>query len=97
MSTELGEQVDEAAVEAFAEKVLVDYAGANAFFMASIGDRLGLFEELGARSPGGCEHPSLGLYELGDELKDIRAGRVDGMAASDMGLACLRKRTFERL
>lgn len=46
MSTELKEQVDEAAVEAFAEKVLVDYAGANAFFMASIGDRLGLFLEL---------------------------------------------------
>lgn len=36
-------QVDEAVVEAFVEKVLGDYAGANAFFMASIGDRLGLF------------------------------------------------------
>lgn len=51
MSTELKGQVDEAAVEAFAEKVLVDYAGANAFFMASIGDRLGLFEELDAAGP----------------------------------------------
>jgi SAM-dependent methyltransferase len=51
MSTELEEQVDEAAVDAFAEKVLVDYAGANAFFMASIGDRLGLFEALGAAGP----------------------------------------------
>jgi len=46
VSTELNERVDEAAVEEFAEKVLVDYAGANAFFMASIGDRLGLFTEL---------------------------------------------------
>jgi hypothetical protein len=41
----------EAAVEAFAEKVLGDYAGANAFFMASIGDRLGLFENLAADGP----------------------------------------------
>jgi 2-polyprenyl-3-methyl-5-hydroxy-6-metoxy-1,4-benzoquinol methylase len=55
MSTELEEQVDEAAVEAFAEKVLADYAGANAFFMASIGDRLGLFEELGVAGPATSE------------------------------------------
>jgi 2-polyprenyl-3-methyl-5-hydroxy-6-metoxy-1,4-benzoquinol methylase len=46
MSIELNEQLDDAATEAFAEKVLADYAGANAFFMASIGDRLGLFMEL---------------------------------------------------
>ena len=46
MSTKLKTELDDAAVEEFAEKVLVDYAGANAFFMASIGDRLGLFTEL---------------------------------------------------
>ena len=39
---------DEAAVEAFMEKVLGDYVGANAFFMGAIGDRLGLFAELSA-------------------------------------------------
>jgi 2-polyprenyl-3-methyl-5-hydroxy-6-metoxy-1,4-benzoquinol methylase len=38
--------LEQAAVEAFAERVLGDYAGANAFFMAGIGDRLGLFKEL---------------------------------------------------
>ena len=46
MSTKLEHELDEAAFEAFADKVLVDYAGANAFFLASIGDRLGLFGEL---------------------------------------------------
>jgi 2-polyprenyl-3-methyl-5-hydroxy-6-metoxy-1,4-benzoquinol methylase len=40
--------LDEAAVEAFMEKVLGDYAGANAFFMGAIGDRLGLFADLSA-------------------------------------------------
>jgi hypothetical protein len=40
--------LEQAAVEAFAERVLGDYAGANAFFMAGIGDRLGLFKELAA-------------------------------------------------
>jgi 2-polyprenyl-3-methyl-5-hydroxy-6-metoxy-1,4-benzoquinol methylase len=46
-SATTGEPQDaQAAVEAFAERVLGDYAGANAFFMASIGDRLGLFKEL---------------------------------------------------
>ncbi|MGH3084754.1 MAG: methyltransferase domain-containing protein, partial [Gaiellaceae bacterium] len=54
MSIELKEQVDDAAVEAFAEKVLADYAGANAFFMASIGDRLGIFEDL-AEGPATTE------------------------------------------
>lgn len=43
--------LDEAAVEAFAERVLGDYAGANSFFMAGIGDRLGLFQELAAGEP----------------------------------------------
>jgi len=40
--------LEQAAGEAFAERVLGDYAGANAFFMAGIGDRLGLFKELAA-------------------------------------------------
>jgi 2-polyprenyl-3-methyl-5-hydroxy-6-metoxy-1,4-benzoquinol methylase len=40
--------LEQAAVEAFAERVLGDYAGANAFFMAGIGDRLGLLKELAA-------------------------------------------------
>jgi 2-polyprenyl-3-methyl-5-hydroxy-6-metoxy-1,4-benzoquinol methylase len=43
--------LQQAAVEAFAERVLGDYAGANAFFMAGIGDRLGLFKELAANGP----------------------------------------------
>lgn len=46
MSTQVNGDREQAAVEAFMEKVLGDYAGANAFFMASIGDRLGLFKEL---------------------------------------------------
>jgi 2-polyprenyl-3-methyl-5-hydroxy-6-metoxy-1,4-benzoquinol methylase len=41
----------ETTVEGFAEKVLGDYAGANAFFMAGIGDRLGLFAVLAANEP----------------------------------------------
>jgi hypothetical protein len=41
----------EAAVEGFAEKVLGDYAGANAFFMAGLGDRLGLFVALASNEP----------------------------------------------
>jgi 2-polyprenyl-3-methyl-5-hydroxy-6-metoxy-1,4-benzoquinol methylase len=36
----------ETTVEGFAEKVLGDYAGANAFLMAGLGDRLGLFAAL---------------------------------------------------
>jgi SAM-dependent methyltransferase len=51
MSTEIGDALDEAAVEAFGDRVLGDYAGANAFFMASIGDRLGLFKSLAADGP----------------------------------------------
>jgi len=47
MSTEtIGAEVGEAATESFAERVFGDYAGANAFFLAGIGDRLGLFREL---------------------------------------------------
>jgi hypothetical protein len=48
MPTETTGVLEQAAVEAFAERVLGDYAGANAFFMAGIGDRLGLFKELAA-------------------------------------------------
>jgi 2-polyprenyl-3-methyl-5-hydroxy-6-metoxy-1,4-benzoquinol methylase len=51
MSAELADPVDAQATEGFAEKVLADYAGANAFFMASIGDRLGLFPELAQNGP----------------------------------------------
>jgi 2-polyprenyl-3-methyl-5-hydroxy-6-metoxy-1,4-benzoquinol methylase len=48
MPAETTDVLEQAAVEAFAERVLGDYAGANAFFMAGIGDRLGLFKELAA-------------------------------------------------
>jgi 2-polyprenyl-3-methyl-5-hydroxy-6-metoxy-1,4-benzoquinol methylase len=41
----------ETTVEGFAEKVLGDYAGANAFLMAGLGDRLGLFAVLAADEP----------------------------------------------
>jgi SAM-dependent methyltransferase len=43
--------VDQAAVESFMDRVMGDYAGANAFFMGSIGDRLGLFKDLAERGP----------------------------------------------
>jgi 2-polyprenyl-3-methyl-5-hydroxy-6-metoxy-1,4-benzoquinol methylase len=43
--------LDESSVEGFAEKVLGDYAGANAFLMAGLGDRLGLFVALAASEP----------------------------------------------
>lgn len=38
--------VDDAATEAFAEKVLGDVAGAHIVYMGAIGDRLGLFRDL---------------------------------------------------
>jgi 2-polyprenyl-3-methyl-5-hydroxy-6-metoxy-1,4-benzoquinol methylase len=38
-------------VETFMERVLGDYAGANAVLMGALGDRLGLFKELAARGP----------------------------------------------
>jgi 2-polyprenyl-3-methyl-5-hydroxy-6-metoxy-1,4-benzoquinol methylase len=47
--------IEEAATEAFAERVLGDYAGANAFYMAGIGDRLGLFRELATHGPATSE------------------------------------------
>jgi 2-polyprenyl-3-methyl-5-hydroxy-6-metoxy-1,4-benzoquinol methylase len=43
--------VEDAAVEMFAEKVLGDMAGAYTFFMAGIGDRLGLLKDLAGRGP----------------------------------------------
>ncbi|WP_402374599.1 class I SAM-dependent methyltransferase [Isoptericola rhizosphaerae] len=45
--------LDEAAIEAFAEKVFGDLAGAHAVFMAALGDRLGLFTDLADRGPAG--------------------------------------------
>lgn len=51
MATAIHSAIDAAAVEAFQERVLGDYAGANAFFMAGIGDRLGLFKELARSGP----------------------------------------------
>lgn len=48
MGPEISSEVSAEAVETFMEKVLGDYAGANAFFMAAIGDRLGLFKDLAA-------------------------------------------------
>jgi 2-polyprenyl-3-methyl-5-hydroxy-6-metoxy-1,4-benzoquinol methylase len=41
----------ETTVEGFAEQVLGDYAGANAFLMAGLGDRLGLFAVIAANEP----------------------------------------------
>ncbi len=43
--------LDEAAVEAFAEKVFGDMVGAHTVFMAAIGDRLGLFRDLAEQGP----------------------------------------------
>lgn len=43
--------VDQAAVESFMDRVVGDYAGANAFFMGGIGDRLGLFKNLAECGP----------------------------------------------
>lgn len=43
--------VDQAAIESFMDRVVGDYAGANAFFMGAIGDRLGLFKDLAERGP----------------------------------------------
>jgi 2-polyprenyl-3-methyl-5-hydroxy-6-metoxy-1,4-benzoquinol methylase len=78
MSTELKQQLDEGAVEAFAEKVLVDYAGANAFFMASIGDRHGLFKELEAN--GGATSEEL-ARRTGLQERYLREW-LGGMAAA---------------
>ncbi|MFC7715434.1 hypothetical protein [Nonomuraea recticatena] len=40
-----------ASTEEFMDKVFGDYVGANAIFMAAIGDRLGLFKDLAAAGP----------------------------------------------
>jgi SAM-dependent methyltransferase len=42
---------DEAVIETFMERIVGDYAGANAFFMGAIGDRLGLFTDLASNGP----------------------------------------------
>ena len=57
MGPETSHGVSAKAVEAFMEKVLGDYAGASAFFMAGIGDRLGLFKDLAAS--GAATSPEL--------------------------------------
>lgn len=49
MGNETGTGVSAETVETFMEKVFGDYAGASAFFMAAIGDRLGLFKDLAAK------------------------------------------------
>lgn len=46
MSNDVGTVMDQATVETFMDKVMGDYAGANAFLMGAIGDRLGLFADL---------------------------------------------------
>lgn len=46
MPEDVGTLLDETTVETFMDKVMGDYAGANAFFMAAIGDRLSLFADL---------------------------------------------------
>jgi 2-polyprenyl-3-methyl-5-hydroxy-6-metoxy-1,4-benzoquinol methylase len=51
MSRDAVSTVDEVAVESFMERVFGDYAGANAFFMGAIGDRLGLFADLASSGP----------------------------------------------
>ncbi|SFD91555.1 class I SAM-dependent methyltransferase [Blastococcus tunisiensis] len=43
--------VDDARVEAFAEKVLGDFAGASACYLGALGDALGLFTDLDGRGP----------------------------------------------
>jgi SAM-dependent methyltransferase len=48
VTTQIRDEVEQEAVKAFEDKVFGDYAGANAFFVASIGDRLGLFKDLAA-------------------------------------------------
>jgi SAM-dependent methyltransferase len=44
-------ELNDQAVEAFAEKVFLDVAGAHTVFMGAIGDRLGLFRDLAENGP----------------------------------------------
>jgi 2-polyprenyl-3-methyl-5-hydroxy-6-metoxy-1,4-benzoquinol methylase len=74
----MSQPVDEAATEAFVEKVLANYAGANAFFMAGIGDRLGLFSELAERGPAS----SAGLAERTRLSERYLREWLGGMAAA---------------
>ena len=91
MSTELIAQVDNAATEAFAEKVLADYAGANAFFMASIEDRLGLFMELAESGPVTAEELAArtGVLPYGSVLEALGAGVASGVFGMIHGAAAL--------
>ncbi|MEU7896808.1 class I SAM-dependent methyltransferase [Nonomuraea sp. NPDC049152] len=51
----MADGTSQAGAEEFMEKVFADYAGANAVFMAAIGDRLGLFKDLADRGPASGE------------------------------------------
>jgi 2-polyprenyl-3-methyl-5-hydroxy-6-metoxy-1,4-benzoquinol methylase len=79
MAIDVGSALETAAVEAFQEKVLGDYAGANAFFMASIGDRLGIFSDLGRNGPATGEELATRTGLQGRYLTEWLAG----MAAAD--------------
>lgn len=72
------EDVRAAAAEAFAEKVLGDYAGANAFFMASIGDRLGLFKELATNGAATSDELATRTQLLERYLREWLAGMAAG-------------------
>jgi 2-polyprenyl-3-methyl-5-hydroxy-6-metoxy-1,4-benzoquinol methylase len=74
MAVEVGSTLETAAVEAFQEKVLGDYAGANAFFMASIGDRLGIFGALVRSGPATSEELATRTQLEGRYLREWLAG-----------------------
>lgn len=78
MGTKTSSEVSTGAVQTFMEKVLGDYAGANAFFMAAIGDRLGLFNNLAAR--GTATSPELAV-RTGLQERYVREW-LAGMAAA---------------
>jgi 2-polyprenyl-3-methyl-5-hydroxy-6-metoxy-1,4-benzoquinol methylase len=70
--------VDPAAVEGFMDRVVGDYAGANAFFMGGIGDRLGLFKDLAEGGPA----TSAGLAERTGLYERYVREWLGGMAAA---------------
>ena len=89
--------VDQAVVESFMDRVFGDYAGANAFFMGAIGDRLGLFKDLAERGPATSAELAerTGLHE-----RYLREW-LGGMVVDDqnfqalfrrMGEGCVRRR-----
>jgi 2-polyprenyl-3-methyl-5-hydroxy-6-metoxy-1,4-benzoquinol methylase len=70
--------IEDAAVESFAEKVLGDMAGAYTFFMAAIGDRLGLFKDLVDRGPATSQD-----FAARNDLAERYVGEwLRGMAAA---------------